>query len=127
MSRFDTDFAASGLPELMDQFGQPVTYSPVSGPDVSLTMILDPERMTEEEKGGGRVLVQRWEGTITTDPDSDFGGVASPDETATITIGGVVWSVDELAKLTGAYAVLKLVRRSSLERSRPGYRAGADR
>ncbi|KKN53087.1 hypothetical protein LCGC14_0605990 [marine sediment metagenome] len=122
MSRFDTDLLVAGLPALMYRHGQPGIYSPVGAPDIPVTIILGPEETEEEERRGDRILVQRCEGTITVDPDSDFGGVASPDEAAEVTVSGVLWSVEGLAGLTGSYAILKLVRRSSIERALEGYR-----
>lgn len=119
MSLFDANLAAGGLPALMYQYGQSAIYSPVGAADVELTIVLGPEETEEEERDGDRILVQRCEGTIGLDE------VAAPDEAASVTVGGVVWSVEGLAGLTGAYAVLKLKRSSSIERARPGYRERA--
>ena len=93
VSRFDADFAAGGLPELLYQFGEAATYSPVGRPDVSLTAILGAESSVVETMGGIRAATRTRMATITNDPTSDYGGVTSANESATFKIGDEVWAI----------------------------------
>ena len=121
MSRFDSAFAATGLPSLQWYFGQSGIYSPVNRPTVSLTVIVSPEVRRTDEASGARVVGRRCEATITDDPDSVYGGVAVPNEAATMTISEEEWAIESVSRVSGGWN-LTLVRDELAEQSRPGYR-----
>ena len=122
MSLFDANFAAGGVPALMDHLGESITYTPPGGVAVSLTADVSPLRREEADDFTGRNA--RWvrEAIVATDPDGDYGGVAAPVLGAVVTIGGETYSVDHLSDLSASAARLHLTRVESRERSRPGYR-----
>lgn len=114
MSRLDTQFAASGLPMLFERLGTAgVICTPEGGSPVTLTAIVGEEVITVEEGNRGRERVRRREIKITRDPSGPYGGVAAPEPTMTVTIGGEVWEIEDDEPgigLTAGIAVLPLVR-----------------
>ena len=123
MSRFDTDFAAVGLPGLMFQFGQPAVYSPINGPEVSLTkVIISPERMEQEDHSGLKLNMRKCEATISRDPDSADGGVADVTERATVTFNNETWPITSIVEETDAYTIVALERSEGVEHAHDGYR-----
>ena len=123
MSRFDTDFAASGLPQLLFQFGQSVIYLPVNLPEVSLTAIVESEQREIVTPNGIRTVKRTHKVTIGGDPDSDEGGVTSPNEVATMRINNTEWPIESVSQTAGGW-ILMLVRHELEEQARPGYRGG---
>ncbi len=124
MSRFAADFAASGLPSLMFQHGQPALYNPVNQPSVSLTAMVEQETREVGTQDGFRVVMRKKRATITDDPDSTFGGVTAANEAATMTIDEEEWSIENVSRGTAAW-YLDLTRPELAEQARPGYRGQA--
>ena len=124
MSRFDTAFAASGLPGLFAYFGQAALYCPVKRPAVSVTGILDPEERRIETHTGARVSLRTRKFTISANPSSEYGGVVEPNEAATVTISNEDWAIDTIDSMPGGW-ILFLVRPELIEQARPGYRVGS--
>ena len=124
MSRFSSAFAACGLPGLMYQFGQSAIYYPVNRPEIPLTMIVESETRRTEDASGARVVARTCKGTITDDPDSTYGGVATPNEAATMTISDEEWAIESVSRTEGGW-ILTLVRDELAEQARPGYRGAA--
>jgi hypothetical protein len=123
MSRFDADFAACGLPSLMDQFGQSAVYLPIDGPEVTLTKaVISPERPEQVERHGIVVNVRKCEATISRDPDAAYGGVASVTERATVTFGGETWPITRIMGKTDAYTIVALERPEGVEHAHEGFR-----
>ena len=123
MSRFDADFAAGGLPDLMYQFGQSAVYSPIDGPPVTLTKaIFSPERVEPKDAGGIVLNMRKREVTISRDPDSAFGGVANVSTTATVTVDGEIWPIVSIQEVTDAYTIAALERPEGTEHAYEGYR-----
>ena len=121
MSRFATAFAASGLPDLFAYFGQAASYSPVTGDDVALTAIIDPEERRVDTSAGMRVSVRTCKATISDDATSEWGGVAAANEAATLTFAGEEWAVETVDKTPGGW-ILCLIRDELTETARPDYR-----
>lgn len=123
MSRFDADIAGM-VDDHLFQFGRiGVRYldEPNAEP-VDLTAIVGPERTDELDDGTGRKLRITREVTISTDPDSEYGGVASPKMSAKIEIDGVEWAIVAPATVGENTAMLTVSRAPRVERSRAGYR-----
>jgi hypothetical protein len=128
MSRAASE-SAVGLADLLYQFGEPITYTPAGAVGVPMTAIVTPERIEEDETFDGRRRRRVREATISTDAAGDFGGVASPSITASVTIGGVKYAVENINSLTeninsltDNQATLGLVRRDKTETGRESYR-----
>lgn len=121
MTAFDA-LAAEAWAFHFELWGRTVTYTPAGGEAVELTGMVGPVRSQPDEGYElGRRLIELVEITITTDPDSEFGGVADPAENATVTIGSTVWPVESIDEHCGL-TVLHCRRELAVERSRPSYR-----
>ena len=91
MSNFDDDFAAHGLPDLLTEFGSPVTYKQEGEDDVSIDKALLGEIITTDERiASGYAKVRT---RIVTIPKTD---VASVDPDAEIEIAGETWQIDDI-------------------------------
>ncbi len=124
MSKFSDLVNSMGVPLLMDQLGDvdSVVYTPAGGVPVTLTAIIGPEETEQGQDEGGRCERVTREVVITTDPDSEYGGVAEPATNATATAKDATWAVEEILSKTDSLARLQLLRKGITERSRPGYR-----
>ena len=148
MSLFADNFAAAAVPNLMIQFGDAVIYYapgalaldrltmrqlgeltlaelgalPLTA-GLALTAIVGQQRVeVDEAQGESRRLTVRTL-TITTDPESDYGGVAAPSERALVEIDDVDYAVrDGSIKLGDGLAEMELVRAGAAEIGRSGYR-----
>ena len=125
MSIFDELMSDLGVNHLMHALGEAGwTYTPAGGSPVSLTAIAEAKKTEEDETLDGRRRRRVRTVSITTDPNSDYGGVASPSIEATMTSPqNVEYAVEEIESLSASMARLRLRRRDQLERSRPDYRA----
>lgn len=119
MSLFDT-IMGEAHPVVMETLGQSLTYNDPESDPVTLTGIVGPIVAREEDENGRTRKLSR---TVTISTAA-IGGVTDPDSSATVTIAGVVWSVEGIERQTGTVVKLTLVRPEPIERSRPGYRAG---
>ena len=124
MSRLDNDFATGGVSALMDGLGSAgrLVYTPAGGDAVSLTAMIGAESTEEGSDLEGRTNRAVCEVIISTDPDCDYGGVASPATNATVTLDGVEWAIDDILAQDANLATLRLVRETRVERGRPDYR-----
>ena len=123
MSRFASAIAAGGLSETLGYFGQPAVYSPVDGPEVSLTKVsISPERMEQIEKHGIVLNERKCEATISRDPDSSDGGVADVTERASLTFNSETWPITSIVEQTDAYTIVALERPEGVEHAHDGYR-----
>ena len=114
--------ADGARPVLLDQHGQTITYTPVTGDPVELTAIVGPVEVSEEDESEGITSRSMRLVTISTDPAAEGGGVASPGTEAKLTIDSSAWAIESVEALTGSMARLRVVRPESIERSREGYR-----
>jgi len=89
---------------------------------VDLTAIVGPERTDELDGETGRKLRITREVTISTDPDSEYGGVAAPKMSAKIEIDDVEWAIVAPVTVGENMATLTLSRSPQVERGRAGYR-----
>lgn len=103
MSRFATRCAAGAVPQLLAEFGDAVTYTPIGAAAVSLTASASAE--VSETSGRIRRFVREFR--FSRDATASYGGVARPVRGDTITLDGTVWTVDEVLKLTTAMATVK--------------------
>jgi len=122
VSRFDGIMAQVRRPVLLDEVGRTVTYTPVTGDPVELTAIVGPVEVSEDDEFEGRTSRSARSVMISTDPDAEGGGVASPGMEAKLTIDSVAWAIEAIEALTGSMARLRVVRIESMERTREGYR-----
>jgi hypothetical protein len=121
-SQLEEDFATLGLPSLFQQGGRSVTYDPAVGADVALTAIVHPEEASEDIVETGRQKNRRRRIDITTDPASDFGGVASPQLNDKVTIDSESWSVESFGRIAGEFIRMMLVRPQAIELARESLR-----
>ncbi len=122
MARFDDDYAAAGVPALMWEFGDSITYTPAGGSPVALTADVGKEHYGEVDTENGRRLRRERQVTICRDPSSDYGGVATPKLLDTVTIAGEIWAVEDIDPLDAGEATLLVVRGGDVERSQDNYR-----
>lgn len=105
----------------MEQLGRTLcVYDDGQNDTVTLTAIVGPERTAEEETDSGKRVRRSCSATIGTDPSSPDGGVADPKRSATLTIGGALWAIEEVEALTSSMARLSLVLLPVTELTRPG-------
>lgn len=116
MTDFDTLFADTGRPVLMETLGEAVTYTAPGGGSVSATAIVGPVRVTEQQGEHGRTAI------AVRDVLLSAAEVASPSEGGSVTIGAVVWPVLEISHMSATHSVLVVTRNIPTERSKPGYR-----
>lgn len=121
-SAFDLQFAESGAPALLAQFGQTVTYTPAGGTAVALTAIVHAEEERESEHPDGRRLTRTRQVDFSSDADSPDGGVAAVKLFDTLTIGGVTYAVHAVLAKTHAMTSVETIRTEDLQRSGDGYR-----
>lgn len=120
MSRLDT-YMGEARGVVMETLGQSLTYNDPEADPVTLTGIVG--AIGTRDEGGPEGRTRKLTRTVTLSTAA-VGGVPDPVDTATVTIGGVVWSVEGIERMTGSVAKLTLTRDEPVERSRPGYRAG---
>lgn len=91
MSRFDADFKASVSPDLMTQFGETVTYLPITGASRPVTMRIN-TRMgdTDESEHNGQQTSRVIVGTVATSE------ISSPVQGDRIVVDGVIYKVDRV-------------------------------
>lgn len=129
MSMFDTLYAESAAPLLLENNGDSVTVypSPRAARGVELTGIMGFEgvQQQDEEQTAGRRRKRVRSVTFSNDPDSPFGGVAEPSEQMIVEYDGVQYVVDREAadavKITGSFCTLQLIRSGLAARTSPGY------
>lgn len=130
MSIFRQVYDSTVVPVLMTAFADqsvPATYE-VGSTTCDLYLIKRGERVElETDVHGDEIKKWRSQIVISTDPDSPWGGVESPQLTATFTIDGVRWSVAPSAGMaieskTESFAVINLVRSAGVSKSYPNSR-----
>lgn len=124
MSTHTDMIGEAAIPLLMEQFADAdrVTYKPKHGVATSLSAIVGDERSEEQTTSTGRRRVVRRRLTITTDPSGDYGGVATPQLNATVTVDGISYAVESVAPVRNDVFDLQIVRYETTEVSRPDYR-----
>lgn len=123
MSAHSALFQSASLPLLFEQHADSgrVTYTPKGGNAVSLSAIVGGDRTAEEAGHDGPRRIRRRPVTITTDSDGEYGGVANPEDNATVTVDSIEYSVESLQPLAEGYLRLQLVRPERQQVSRPDY------
>lgn len=121
MSLFDDTMAEIGVAALFEALGDAITYTPKGGAAVSLTGLVGFGEITDHEERGLRKRLIR-DVTITRDPTSEFGGVANPSLTATVTIDGAEYAITEIQAESASMATLVLAEKKQLEITRKNYR-----
>lgn len=121
MTIFGTMLAESMLPVQFHLHGEAATY--VDGESsTALTAICSEVSIQPDDNGMGLVSEETRLITFSTDAASDWGGVASPKESAKITVGSVTWAIREIEALSSSLVRARCVRHEAVERSRPGLR-----
>lgn len=103
MSTFATRFAAQAVPQLLGEFGDAVSYTPLDGSAVSLTASAGAQR--HELDGRIRRFVREFR--FSRDAAASYGGVLQPARGDTITLSSVAWTVEEVVSLTASMATVK--------------------
>ena len=119
---FAADFAAVGVPALLDVYGQAVTYTPAGGAATPLTAIVGADQVDYTPTLAGYEIVRRRAVTIGLDPAASYGGIAAPWPGDTLTIDGHTYTVETVENLSPSFARLRAIHRGSAERTRPAYR-----
>lgn len=120
-STFDDDFEQLATPHLVAAFGEEITYT-VDGEPTTLTATVLDERLVEEATQTGRDVHAILDVEIGRDPSADRGGIENPRVDATVTIRGVVYAVREIAEQSAYSTTLRVIRKTSKERTRAKYR-----
>lgn len=125
-SQLDEIMAEVGVGTLFERLadsGMTVRYLDEPNADpVELTAIVGPEKTDEVDDETGRRLRITREVTISTDPDSQCGGVAAPKASAKIEIDGIEWAIGAPMTVGENMATLTITRSLQVERGRAGYR-----
>jgi hypothetical protein len=121
MSRFDSIYAAA-VPTLTEHLGRSIKYLDPQTDSVTLTALVGNTQTEETEGQDGRRRRVTRSVTISTDPTSADGGIASPGEHAELEIDEERWGIEAIESLSGSLVRLLCVRLGSVERSREGYR-----
>lgn len=121
---FDDDFEAVVVPCMMTAYGVAATYHPQDGStDVALTAVIESRTGDAPEEMDGRTTQrERREISISNDPASEYGGVATPSDRATITMEGSEWAVEAVLEYAPPLHRLRLVRIGTSEVAADGYR-----
>ena len=123
-SLFDDMMCEAGVDALFLARGQAATYTPAGGGSpVSLTAIMGHLETEEEIEFDGRRVKLTGRATISTDPTSDWGGVADPALNATLTADGTEFAVARIDAKSANLATLGLVLKRAVERTRRNYRS----
>lgn len=124
MSQFDDMYTEIAVPALFEHHSRGTTVEYIDGENdpVTLTVIERNEQSDEQPEQEGRKRLRMKDIIISTDPDSSYGGVAAPAEHAQIQMDGETWSIEAVEALSQSLARLRIIRRSSMERSRESYR-----
>lgn len=123
MSRHHDDFAAAGLPLLLEQHGEEIVYRGAGEDPREVWAIVGAEQISDLAFEDGRDETRMRQVTILRDPATPtYSGIAEPSEKAQVCIGGVEYSVHRIPVQTATYATLEVVRRAVTERSRGQYR-----
>ena len=125
MTVFSELFNTSAIPVQFHLHGQAVTYVS-GGVSTALTAIVSDVSIDPDSDLRGLVSQETRSIQFSTDPASDWGGVASPKESATITVGSTSWAIQNLEVISSSLVRARCVRHESVERSRPALRGGAE-
>ena len=117
MSTFDSQFAATGRPALLEQFGRAVTLTPHTGGGApgSVTAIFAETTQTPSAQSDGQIVKR----TATLQISEDD---ATPDLRCTVTFGSEDWDVKGQLEHIGGMITLLLVRNERAEVSPGDYR-----
>jgi len=104
----------SGTPVLMQHLGTEgrVVYVDVDDVETELTAIVGDELIEEIDIDGDRSRKSFRDVIISTDPISEWGGVATPQEDCKVTIDGNDWPIETVEAITGSFARLRVTRSS---------------
>ncbi len=130
MSLFRHIYDQTVVPTLMTAFAENsvIAFYRIGNSETEIRLIDRGERIEiEMDSEGDEIKRRRKQVVICTDPDSPWGGVADPQLTGQIEIGGVAWNISPSAgqaaeSVTGSFAVLNLVRSAGVSKSYQGSR-----
>ena len=125
VSTFDNLAARMGAPMLLRLHGRSgVKYIDGENDDLTLAAAAVGPIIKRNQDGqhGRRRVLERLV-SISTDPNSSFGGVVDPGTHAKLEIDGVDWAIEEIGPIGGGLAQLRVTRPESGELSRAAYRA----
>lgn len=125
MSRFATIFGSHARPTLERELGRRALY--IDGDTKAVTVlsnvILSSFNTDEsDEDPRGRILMERRVAILSVDADGVFGGITNPRENDYMQIDGDDWEIDGKNDLSESMVELRLVRKSTVDRSRSGFR-----
>lgn len=124
MTIFGDIYASQGVPTLMHFLGETSAgvYSSPADVDVDCVgIITNIGKEVEGDDTGDRLRISR-EWIISTDPKSEWGGVAEPETKATAMIDGVLYAVEDVEAISENLSRLSLVKLPLKRRSRPNFR-----
>lgn len=123
MSVFQTLFAESCIPSLMQTNGQTISFlSAVGATPLILTAMVGNEERVEGQDSDGRTVTLERSVILTRDPAGPFGGVAAPRLDAEVVIDSANYAVVSVVQQSEGLARLTVRRRIAVERSREGMR-----
>jgi hypothetical protein len=127
-SDFETLFAASAVPSLMQHQGRGVVYHPAPRAGaiqaaVDLTALVGSEEAREVERDGGGTMIERMRTvTFSRDPQSVYGGVQRPGLNDQLTVDGATYEVQAVSNQSADLVNVECRRLPTSEVARDGYR-----
>jgi hypothetical protein len=124
VSWFDDTFREAAVPVLMGYLSDPatVTYTAANGDQTELRAIITNQGADDQLDPAGRRVRKAREIIVTTDPDSEWGGLVKTDTKATVLLDGVVYAVEAVESHSESLIRLQLVQLHLKERTRTGFR-----
>ena len=121
MTTFD-GYMTTAFNHLLATFGQQVTITPKGGEGSVITGILGNQSEDEREDDIGRRRVFSRPLTISVDPTLEtYGGYATPAKYDTITIGGVVWTIEDIIGQGAVSSEMTIIRDIDVSRHDEGH------
>lgn len=123
MTVFQTLFAESAVPSLMQTNGQAVSWLSAAGATpLSLTAIVGNEERVEGRDEDGRTVTLERSVIVARDPAGPFGGVAAPRLDAEVIIDAATYAVVSVTQQSDDLSRMTVRRRIAVERSRENLR-----
>ena len=127
MTWFGDIYGEQCVPVLMQFLGETTsagTYTSPAGVDTECYGIITNIGKIDQEDPMGRHVATECEWIISTDPESEYGGVVDPETKATATLNGVTYAVKDVEAVSENLSRLSLVRLPIKRRAREGFRRG---
>ena len=125
MSEFDDAFAESAVESLMREFGDPVEFIDESSQSSNMTAIVGEVKTEHIQTDEGIEKRRTRSVSVTTDPDSQFGGIAgvSLNMRSVFKINQELWAIDSIQNQSKSMVEYNTEHVGIVERSSRDYRS----